>query len=193
MTPPVLIIPGWNDSGPGHWQTLWERANPGWTRVEQADWDHPDPAEWIATLDRAVKAAAAAPLLVAHSLGALAVAAWAAARPDARVAGALLVAPADVERADAPAELRPFAPVPMERLPFPSILVASRDDPHLAWSRAEALAAAWGARLHDAGLAGHLNADAGFGPWPGGERLLAELASESTTQDPAPGPTGGRG
>ena len=179
MTAPVLILPGWTNSGPGHWQSRWLREHPEWRRVEQADWDHPDPADWIATLDAAVADAGSPPWLVGHSLGALTIAKWAVDQPTTRVAGALLVAPADVERPGAPPVLRPFGPMPMAALPFPSILVASRDDSYLAWERAVMLADAWGAKLHDAGRAGHINTDAGFGPWPDGERLLAQLMARA--------------
>lgn len=179
VTAPVLVVPGWTNSGPDHWQSRWLRAHPDWRRVEQRDWDLPDPAEWVAALDEAVREAGAAagrpPVLVGHSLGALLVPAWVASRPAGRAAAALLVAPADVERADTPAELRGFAPVPLDRLPFPSVLAASRDDPYVSWERAVDFAAAWGAELHDCGAAGHLNTAAGFGPWPEGERLLASL------------------
>ena len=179
MAPPVLILPGWMNSGPDHWQTRWERAHPEWRRVEQADWDRPTPEPWLAALDAAVAdahdRAGVPPLLVGHSLGALLIATWVATRPSARAAGALLVAPADVERPDAPQELEPFAPMPRERLAFPSIVAASRNDPYLSWERAEELAALWGAALHDCGWAGHVNTASGHGPWPEGERLLAAL------------------
>jgi predicted alpha/beta hydrolase family esterase len=179
MHPPVLVVPGWTNSGPDHWQSLWQRAHPEWRRVEQRDWDEPEPDAWLAALDTAVREVTAStgrrPVLVGHSLGALLVPLWVATHSDARAAAALLVAPADVERPGAPAVLRSFAPVPRIRLPFPSLLAASRDDPYLSWARAEELAAAWGAVLHDCGTAGHLNAAAGFGPWPEGERLLDSL------------------
>jgi predicted alpha/beta hydrolase family esterase len=97
-------------------------------------------------------------------------------RPGARAAGALLVAPADV---DSPAhtadEVRNFSPIPLVPLPFPSIVVTSTDDPFVTPARAAAFARAWGSRLVTFERAGHLNADAGFGPWPEGRRLLAEL------------------
>jgi uncharacterized protein len=174
VTPPVLVVPGWTGSGPAHWQTLWQWAHPRWSRVEQEDWDRPDPSAWTATLRAAVRASPAPPVLVAHSLGSLTVARCAAEGP-APVAGALLVAPADVERSDTPEELRSFAPVPTAPLPFPSIVVASRSDPYLDWQRAVDLAVAWGSRLHDAGMAGHINTEAGFGPWSEGLTLLDEL------------------
>ena len=88
----------------------------------------------------------------------------------------LHVAPADV---DSPAhtadEVRNFSPIPLVRLPFPSIVVASTNDPFVTPARAATFARAWGSRLVTFERAGHLNADAGFGPWPEGRRLLAEL------------------
>jgi len=169
-----LVVPGWTNSGPEHWQSLWERDHPGFRRVQQRDWDHPDRAEWVRTLDAAIRAESEPPVLVAHSLGCIAVAHWAAAH-DRPIAGALLVAPADVERPDAPAPIRNFAPVPLPALPFPAIVVASSDDPYLGLDRAAHFARCWGARLVDLGAAGHINTDAGFGPWPRGLALLHEL------------------
>lgn len=170
----VLVIPGWTGSGPGHWQTLWERARPGIVRVEMEDWDRPDRAAWVARLDDAVSAGPP-PVLVAHSLGCLVVAHWAAGEPAARARAALLVAPPDVEAEGTPAELAGFVPIPIRPLPFPSVVVASRTDPWIEFGRAWAIAEAWGSSLVDAGDAGHLNTDAGYGPWPDGEALLAGL------------------
>jgi predicted alpha/beta hydrolase family esterase len=191
VTSPVLIVPGWTNSGPDHWQSLWQRAHPSWRRVEQDDWDRPEPSAWLARLDAAVRTTiereGAPPVLVGHSLGALLIARWAsdhADRADHSAAGALLVAPADVEAADTPPELAPFAPMPRARLPFTSVLVASRNDPYLVWPRAAELASCWGATLYDAGEAGHLNTAAGFGSWPDGERLLAGLVRADATSPP---------
>lgn len=179
MKPPVLIVPGWTNSGPAHWQSLWENEHSTWERLEQSDWDAPEADAWILALDVAVDELAArareVPVLVGHSLGALLIAKWVAARPGARAAAALLVAPPDVERSDAPPELACFAPMPRARLPFPTLLAASRNDPYASWDRATEFAATWGSALHDCGAAGHLNTAAGYGPWTEGERLLASL------------------
>lgn len=171
---PVLVLPGWGDSGPEHWQTLWERADPGFRRVVQRDWQYPIRTEWVETLEREVRAAAAPVVVVAHSLGCIAVA-HAARAGDLPIHGALLVAPPDVEHPDFPPVIEGFAPTPRERLAFPSVVVASRNDPFGDFNRSRALAEAWGSRFVDAGNSGHINADAGFGPWPLGEALLAEL------------------
>lgn len=170
----ILLIPGYTGAGPEHWQTLWEARLPNTRRVRQRDWDRPDRREWTAALHREVRRCAAPPVLVAHSLGCITVAWWAALHA-ARVRGALLVAPADVEAPDALEELRGFAPIPMAALPFPSIVVMSEDDPFATSARSRALASAWGSRLVSAGAAGHLNTATGLGAWPAGLELLEQL------------------
>src|SRR5690348_15064188 len=170
MMPPVLVVPGLGSSGPEHWQSRWQARLTDASRVEQADWNKPDRASWIARLDAAVAEVRQPPVLVAHSLSCALVACWAAihSRP---VHGALLVAPADVESDErTPPEAHAFRPLPMKRLPFPAIVVASRDDPYVAFERAGAMARAWGAELVDVGNAGHINTSAGYGEWPHGEQ-----------------------
>ena len=174
MRPRVLVIPGWGDSGPEHWQSLWEKAHPDFQRVVQRDWLYPIRHEWVETLAAGIRAAGGPVVLVAHSLGCLAVA-HCARDATLPIHGALLVVPPDVERPDFPPTIEGFAPIPRARLPFPSIVVASRDDPFSELARAQALATVWGSRFVDVGAHGHINADAGFGPWPLGERLLDEL------------------
>jgi predicted alpha/beta hydrolase family esterase len=172
---PILIVPGLGGSGPHHWQTYLERSFPGASRVQQDDWERPDRDVWIERLTAAVEQAPGA-VLVAHSLGCAVVAHAAAARPDLPVAAALLVAPADVDRTHAEVDcLRSFAPMPSAPLPFRAIVVASADDPYMALERARGLSDDWGAEFIDAGALGHINVDAGFGPWPDGERMLRRL------------------
>ena len=172
---PVLFLPGYGDSGPDHWQSHWERADPSTRRVMQDDWLLPRLDDWLAALDRYVSECATPPVLAAHSLACPLVAHW-ACRTSARAKGALLVAPADVESPlRTPDEVRNFSPIPLVRLPFPSIVVASTDDPFVSLDRATAFATAWGGRLVTLESAGHINADAGFGPWIEGRALLAEL------------------
>ena len=172
---PVLILPGWQGSGPGHWQTRWE-ALPGHERVEQHDWMRPLRGDWIARLDEVLVDRGGPVLLAAHSLGCLLVAAWAAhSRHTGRVRGALLVAPPDLSREDLRHALPGWWPVPRERLPFASAVVASRDDPYGAFAQAEQRARDWGSTLHDAGACGHINADSGLGDWPQGQAWLRAL------------------
>ncbi len=172
---PILIVPGLGGSGQHHWQTYLERSFPGASRVHQDDWDRPDRDAWTERLVAAVDASPGA-VLVAHSLGCAVVVHAAAARPDLRVAAALLVAPADVDNGhNATDHVRGFAPMPCTALPFRSVVVASTDDPYMTVARARAFAGEWGAEFIEAGALGHINVDAGFGPWPDGERMLRRL------------------
>ncbi|WP_374380374.1 RBBP9/YdeN family alpha/beta hydrolase [Dongia sp.] len=177
MMRPIVIIPGLGNSGPLHWQRLWQAELGNNARmVEQDDWDRPNIADWVARLDRVIADLPVPPVLVAHSLSCALVAHWVAKAARA-VAGALLVAPADVDSdTHTPPETRSFRPMPMSRLPFPSTVVASGDDPYVARARAQAFALAWGSRFVDIGAAGHINTASGFGEWPLGRLLLGELA-----------------
>ncbi|HVL66456.1 MAG TPA: alpha/beta hydrolase [Vicinamibacterales bacterium] len=181
----VLTVPGYTGSGPSHWQTLWERQHPDYVRVEQDDWDHPDCGRWVAALDARVREAEGACLLIAHSLGCMTVAHWALRTGGRGAAAAFLVAPADADRPDTPYHRAGFSPIPLAPLPFPSLVVASRNDPVITFERAATLARAWGGALHDAGYAGHLATKDGYGPWPEGERLLAALVSALEEERPS--------
>ena len=178
----VLLLPGWQDSGPAHWQSRWEALH-GFVRVQQHDWVRPRRGDWSARLEDVVLAQPAdgRPLLLAaHSLGCLLVAWWAAhSRHADRVAGALLVAPPDIERADNRERIPGWAPPARQRLPFASQVVASRDDPFGSLAPARALADAWGSSFYDLGLRGHINADSGLGDWAHGVELLSVLAPSS--------------
>jgi len=175
-SPRVLVLPGWQDSGPDHWQSRWERAH-GFVRVQQADWMTPRRGDWLARLDEALLAEASPVRLAAHSLGCQLVAAWAAhSRHAARVAGALLVAPPDTEREDTPGAIAgAWRRIERGRLPFAATVVASSDDPYCAIERAREMAGQWGARFVDIGARGHVNADSGLGDWPEGLALLQAL------------------
>jgi predicted alpha/beta hydrolase family esterase len=173
---PVLILPGYDNSGPEHWQSLWEKAHPEYCRVQQHSWTAPVCDDWVAALDLAIAAAAAPPVLVAHSLGCHAIAHH-AARHTRAVHGALLVAPPNVDDPAFPPVIKGFRPIPRAPLPFPSIVVSGSDDWYMAPDDARDLARAWGSRFVLLERGGHINADAGFGPWPEGERLLAELTA----------------
>ncbi|MEP9352927.1 alpha/beta hydrolase [Xanthobacter sp. KR7-65] len=174
----LLMVPGWQGSGFDHWQSRWERSLSSARRVMQADWDAPDPEDWPRRLAAAVQSAEKPVVVVAHSLGVPTLLHAVPLLPEGKVRGAFLVAPPDLDRPGLDPRLAAFAPVPTHPLPFPSVLVASRTDPYCAYDRAEGFALDWGAAIVDAGDAGHINADAGFGPWPEGSmRLLGLLQS----------------
>jgi predicted alpha/beta hydrolase family esterase len=179
-----LIVPGLHSSGPDHWQSRWCRERDDCEWVELGDWDDPTRLGWIVALDRAIARTEGCPVLVARSLGCLAVACWATSAGEraAKVAGALLVAPPDADREDADVRLRRFAPVPQHAMPFPTIVAASRNDPYADFRRSRQIAALWSAQFHDAGAAGHLNAASGLGSWEEGQDLLAELVAGGSSR-----------
>jgi predicted alpha/beta hydrolase family esterase len=171
----ILIIPGLGGSGPGHWQLRWAERMSTSAIVQQADWDEPDPDDWADTIVQAVELATRPVVLVAHSLGCLAVARAAPGLASGKVRGAFLVAPPDLEREDMPQEVVDFLPVPRSPLPFPTLLVASGSDPYCVLERAADLAGAWGSDFHQAGDAGHINVASGHGPWPEGLLMFTRL------------------
>lgn len=171
----ILIVPGHGGSGPDHWQSRWQAKLSTARRVEQADWESPGPEAWSAALVAAVNLATKPVVLVAHSLGVPTVL-RALPKFRAPVAGAFLVAPPDVDR-PAPPWLAAFGPYPRDPLPFSSVTVGSRNDPYCAFEVAEDVAAAWGSMFVDAGEAGHINLEAGYGPWPEGSMLFARFLS----------------
>jgi uncharacterized protein len=192
-----LILPGWQNSGPDHWQSIWEALFCA-QRVMQHDWMQPLRGDWITRLEdyllsiselkTQVEYAESAInhlknnerdiILIAHSLGCHLVAAWAALSKNTyRIRGALLVAPPDAQRADFPQEMKSWRSPVLQKLPFPSICVISSNDPFCELGSGQAMACAWGSKLVELGDRGHINADSGLLDWPQGQALLAELAA----------------
>src|SRR5690606_7351264 len=171
----ILIVPGLGNSGPGHWQVRWAEKMRTASIIEQADFDDPDPEDWVDTIVKAVELAERPVVLVAHSLGCIAVAKAAPQLPADKVRGAFLVSPPDVYRDGAPEAVQDFAAVPRDPLPFPSLLVASSTDGYCALENAADLAGAWGSDFHNAGDAGHINIASGHGPWPEGLLMFTRL------------------
>jgi predicted alpha/beta hydrolase family esterase len=173
--PKVLLLPGWQNSGPEHWQSRWESLY-GYDRVEQHDWMHPLRGDWISRLEEVLLSQNGPSILVAHSLGCILTAAWASiSRNTHLVQAALLVAPGDPEREELRPVLKSWAPVPTQVLPFPSILVGSQNDPYCSFARAKAFSEAWGSEFVDYGARGHINAESGLGDWAEGLDLLRRL------------------
>ncbi len=173
----ILIVPGYTNSGPDHWQSRWEKKLSTARRVEQAEWSKPVVEDWTANVAKAVNEAEKPVFIVAHSLGVPTVI-QALPRLEKPIAGALLVAPPDVANPSIrPRHLMTFGPYPRDPLPFPSITIASRNDPYCAFEVAEDIASAWGSLFLDAGEAGHLNSESGHGPWPEGSVVFAQFLS----------------
>lgn len=177
-----LIVPGWQGSSAEHWQSHWQQVLPACTRVEQDDWLRPQRQAWVAQLQDHITADRRPVVLIAHSLGCVTVAYWAAQASPAlleRVRGALLVAPADVERSDCPEPLRNFAPLPHSKLPFASVLIGSSNDHAATAQRALAFAQAWGSAAVILPEAGHINVQSGHQRWEQGFAWLYQLQEQA--------------
>ena len=173
----ILTVPGWSSSGPDHWQSRWERTLKTARRVEQDNWVEPEREAWVGRIIENVVQSSRPVVLVAHSLGVAAVAHVATRIPKGFLSGAFLVAPADVDNAANWPDTEGFkldgagsgfAPLPLSTLPFPSVLIASSNDPYCSVDRAKALAEGWGSTFVEAGDVGHINGASGHGPWPEG-------------------------
>ena len=172
-----LIVPGYSNSGPDHWQTYWEKSFPDASRVRQHCWEFPKKAEWVDTLDETVSSLKSDTIIVSHSLGVattvLCLLKMAAEkRLPACVKGVFLVAPADIDVIDI---VEDFAPMPLEKLPVPSCVVASENDEYVTIERARLFADSWGSMFFDIGCKGHINALSNIGEWEEGRALLKEF------------------
>ena len=174
LYPPILILPGIGNSGPEHWQSLWEASDPAFVRVQQRDWDNPNCEEWVATLEDAARHAGPEAILVAHSLACLVVASWATQR-HAPIRAALLVAVPNPNGLNFPKEAVGFSQTPTQPFAFRSTVVISGDDPYGSPQHSKSLAHAWGSRVVEIGNCGHINASSGLGAWPEGYELLRQL------------------
>lgn len=182
--PTLVLVPGLRDETPGHWQAILARQWPGAVSLPALGRRNIDLTARMAQIEDAVRPIKGPVVLVAHSGGVIATVHW-ARRTRAAVRGALLATPPLFEGPLGPefptlAEFRRhgWAPIPRSRLPFPSIVAASRNDPLGSYEGVCELAQAWGARLFDLGDSGHLNPASGFGPWPAASELVRELAGE---------------
>ena len=186
-SPTIVIVPGWRNSGPGHWQSLWADTLPNAVRVEQDDWVSHLKRAWVDRVSETIESTTGPVIVVAHSLGCIATV-HLPAHVAARISGALLVAPADAERRPALAD---FAPIPRQRLPYPSTVVASSNDPYCPLPTSRGFAQAWGSDAVCLVDAGHINVDSGHGHWPAGLQLLARLTRRALAgaAQPAARPT----
>ncbi len=174
----IIFVPGYLGSGSQHWQTRWVMHFKTGRWVNEADWNTPDRSAWTGALREIVFEATRPVVLVGHSMGVATIVHAAQSLDATRVRGAFLVAYADVTQNNwIPGAAEEFAPMPRDPLPFPSLLVASRTDPYCEFEVADDLGAAWGALLVDAGDAGHLNSESGYGPWPEGGMTFGKFLS----------------
>ncbi len=175
-----LIVPGLAGSGINHWQSIWENRYAGkFKRVVQDNWDWPEKDIWVNRLQEYIEKLEKPVVLVAHSLGCLTVVHWAAEYKSPLVAGAMLVAPADAALSKRLTFVKGFTPIPTERLPFRSVLVASTNDMYASISRSENFARAWGSEFVNVGDRGHINALSGLADWEEGFQILKTIPLES--------------
>lgn len=172
----IIILPGLGGSGDGHWQTLWERQDPRMRRFQPSSWDRPELTDWIAALDQEISRSKPPPILVAHSLACQFIAHWAASAKT-KILGAFLVAVPDPSGDIYLSEAPSFANPPRRRLPFPSLLVASTDDPYGPFGYAKESASVWGSELVNVGPLGHINTASGLGGWPEGQALFRRFTA----------------
>jgi len=172
-----LIIPGLNNSGPGHWQTVWEKSNPYiFSRVEQLNWTLPQKEDWTLKLNDAISQFDEPLILVAHSLGCLTVLHWAKDYYSPLVAGSMLVAPADTETSQKD-YFKSFCPIPMQKLPFQSVVIASTNDPYAEFSKVKSWSEKWGSTFINIGNKGHINASSDLGQWTEGLDILSGIST----------------
>lgn len=172
----ILLIPDLGNTGPGHWQRRWEQKMRTSQWVEQNNWKAPLRDTWVDTVEQAVLHATRPVVLVGHSLGVITIVHAAQKLTDTKVCGAFLVTPLDIdENREVPRKALPFANVPTAPLPFPSILVASDNDPYCTTERAGDMANAWGSEFHAAQESGRFDLESGHGPWPDGMMMFMRL------------------
>lgn len=173
-----LTIPGYTGSGSRHWLTLWELNYKNFQRMEEEDWNRPDCARWTATLGDQIDEIDGTVVLVAHSLGCNTAVQWMNRQFDKKVRAAFLVAPADPDNPNFPPAATGYNALPLDRLPVPSSVVVSSNDPYLDLNRASFFAKSWNSELHNVIEGGHLDSDSKLGLWPEGKKLLDELCSK---------------
>ncbi|MBD2784592.1 alpha/beta hydrolase [Xenorhabdus sp. DI] len=172
-----LIVPGYTNSGPDHWQSHLEKKYLNVVRVQQDDWQSPVREKWIHRLHETIDKIAGDIFLIGHSCGAVTITQWAAERKSDKIKGALLVAPADIDSLDAPLEIQVQRPLATSPLPFPSTLVCSDNDEFLPLEKAHTLANCWNSSLIVLSGAGHIHTAAGYGEWLAGEQLINEISN----------------
>lgn len=177
-----VIVPGFQGSPEGHWQYWLQHVSTNAITVQQDDWFHPEMNRWVEKLQETIESIEGKIQLVGHSMGAITIAFWASKYRSDKIDSALLVAPADSESSYLPKEIIGFSSIPRAELPFPTTLIGSHNDPYMSFERALYFANQWGSDFIDAGFAGHINIDSGFGEWPELPAILKKAESTNRLQ-----------
>lgn len=172
----LLIVPGLGDSGEEHWQNYWLNKFENAQKVNQKDWDKPVLSDWMHSLGTSINAIDGKIIIVAHSLAASLITHWSATNKNYKIAGALIVGPADVDSpSHTPEEIRNFSPIPLLKLEYPSIVVASSNDPFVSVEKAIFFAEKWGSCFINIGAKGHINSASQLEYWEEGQEILKSL------------------
>ncbi|CAH0995394.1 hypothetical protein EMA8858_01515 [Emticicia aquatica] len=170
-----FILPGLGNSGANHWQTHFENLGDNFKRINQQEWDAPYCDDWLETIDKTLaEYDLENVILIGHSLACTTIAHW-AKKYNKTIKGALLVAPSDIENPVYTFPATGFTPIPLEKIKFKTIVVASSNDEWVSLERAKFFAENWGSEFINIGDAGHINADAGYGEWNFGLEILKKL------------------
>lgn len=180
----ILIVPGYGDSSSNHWQGVWLKHFPNAVKVVQKDWIHVDSHHWVHALDSAIQLAKEPIILVGHSLGCSTILFWIHSKESKKsihkIKGALLAAPPDPHSVAYRAlSIKGFDPLPLDPLPFPSILVASENDPFLTVEQGRYFADCLGSEFINIGKKGHIGEDSGVGEWTEGKALLKKFLAKA--------------
>jgi uncharacterized protein len=180
----LVIVPGLRDHVEQHWQTLLETKL---SKVRKVVSVPPlrdnglNCATRVEAIQKTVQSVEGPIIFVAHSAGVIMLVHW-SQKYQHEVQGALLAVPPDfgVQLPEGYPTLQTlhangWLPVPTQRLPFSSIVVASTNDPLATFTSVEAMANRWGSILKNVGAVGHLNPAAGFGEWHHAEDLIHQL------------------
>ncbi|TCC52106.1 serine hydrolase family protein [Kribbella pittospori] len=175
-----VIVPGIGDSDDGHWQTIWQTK---WgdeaSRIAPSSWTEPDLDDWCEAIDREVRAEKDV-MIVAHSLGCLAVAHWIATGMDDPIHGAFLVTPPDRYARSFPAAASTFLAAHERSIEVPGLIVCSDDDPYCAPKAAKQMALQWEIPMVNAGALGHISSDSGIDEWMQGQMIFKVFRALTT-------------
>jgi uncharacterized protein len=182
--PTALIVPGLRDHVEAHWQTLLAKSLPRVRSVPPMGRSDLDCQTRVRAIEAEISMIEGPVVIVAHSGGCIMVAHWAAVTAHAqRVRGCLLATPPDFENPMPEGyptipmlQAGGWLPVPRSRLPFRSLVAASRNDPLGAFDAVRSLADQWGSEFEDLGDVGHLNPASGFGAWPRAKQWVEAMA-----------------
>ena len=171
-----FLIPGFRGSDENHWQSFWLKSLPNAQLIVQDNWGaNVTKDDWVSRLEATLQSEDLSQvILIGHSLGVATIIHW-ANQYNHKIRGALLVAPTNVDQMAQPIDANGFAPMPLNKLNFPSIIIASTNDIWIDIERAQEYSKIWGSEFENIGAQGHINSDSKLGEWEVGRKILERL------------------